>query len=95
MTEETKLILEEMAKMRSEMTAMHSDMATMHSEIQTLRKEMHEGFADTYAAIHTCHDTLNARIDTVEHNLTQKITDLQLITGQNCFELTLLKAKQA
>lgn len=85
MTEDTKMILEKMDEMSAE----------LHKEIQTLRKEMHEGFEDTYAAISNCYNTLNARIDAVEQNLTQKIDDLQQVTGRNCYELTLLKAKQA
>lgn len=63
MNEDTKMILEEMAKMKEEI---------MH-EFAAVRREMQAS-----------HDELSKKID-----------DLQQVTGRNCYELTLLKAKQA
>jgi len=81
MNEDTKMILDEMAKIRS--------------DLNRLEKNMNEGFKEVFTTINDCYNNLNSRIDSVEENLTQKIDDLQQVTGQNCFELTLLKAKQA
>ena len=85
MNEDTKLILEEMAKMHSELM----------QEIQNLRTETNEGFKDVYAAVQTCYNSTTQQINDVEERLTSKIDDLQRVTGQNCYELTLLKTKQA
>lgn len=63
MNEDTKMILEEMAKMKEEIM----------NEFAAVRRELQAS-----------HDDLSKKID-----------DLQRVTGQNCYELSLLKTKQA
>ena len=95
MNEDTKMILEEIKKLNERMNEMNDRMDQMCGHMDKLETTINKGFEDVYAAVQTCYNSTTQQINDVEERLTSKIDDLQRVTGQNCYELTLLKTKQA
>lgn len=81
MNEDTKLILEEMAKMKEEI--MH-EFTAMRQEMNTMHQEMTEEFKAVRHELQQVHDKLDERIN-----------DIDILTAQNCKEIIRLRAKQA
>lgn len=88
MGEYVKMILEEMRKMEERIVARMSNLeigiAGNSKAIITTHGEIKSEFTVMRTEMQASHDELSKKID-----------DLQQVTGQNCYELTLLKTKQA
>lgn len=82
MTEDTKIILKEMAKLQEKLcNEMAHEVSGIRQELSAMRKEMIDEFKAVRSELQHLHDDLSNKID-----------DLQQVTARNCYELALLKA---
>lgn len=85
MTEDTKMILEEMAKMEQRiMERMDHEFTAVRQEMNTMHKEMTDEFHAVRYELQNVHDLLSKRINTIE-----------VVTAQNYSDIVNLRAKQA
>ena len=82
MTEDTKLILDKLNAMEERLNAINGRFDTIDEKLNVMYKEMTDEFKAIRCEVQNAHDELGSKID-----------DLQKVTGLNCYELTLLKAK--
>ena len=82
MTEDTKLILDKLNAMEERLSTMNGRFDIIDEKLNVIYKEMTDEFKAIRCEVQNVHDDLSA-----------KIGDLQKVTGQNCYELTLLKTK--
>lgn len=82
MTEDTKLILDKLNAIEERLNAIDGRFDIIDEKLDVMYKEMTDEFKAVRYEVQNAHDDLSA-----------KIGDLQKVTGQNCYELTLLKAK--
>lgn len=81
MNEDTKLILEEIQKLRKDMNTRFD---SVDEKINTVYSEMTEEFKAVRYELQQVHDKLDERIN-----------DIDILTTQNCKEIIRLRAKQA
>lgn len=102
MTEDTKMILAELAKMNERMHQMQDEMGAMEQRINTRFDDLDKGIAINAKAISDLHaemvhefKAVRYELQTVHDMLNNRINDIDTVTAQNCKDITLLRAKQA
>lgn len=84
MNEDSKLILEALAKLNKRMDAMEGRLDAMDEKLTTFHSETTMNFASVDEKLNTLHDLLS------EH-----ISDVDAIVTQNCKDITKLRSRLA
>ena len=95
MNEDTKLILEEIQKLRSDMNERFKAVDKRFDTIDKCLDTVDEKVSVMYEEMIHEFEAVRYEVQTVHDMLEERIGDLDTVTAQNCKDIILLKTKRA